>query len=262
MSFASVSNKQTILQFDIRSYFGSFRKPTFNEVLDAAKLSYPGDGSIIIKEGFGRLQGIFTVYSQSQPAVPVIKFNRKNRGVEGSEGVEIPLNPPTQHRERARDGLLITIVDADLGPNHAIPGRDFDSALGAFGAIEIGTQPQKYHKTTVGNGNRFCVIKKKEDAELPNRLEVAGKSFLIKYKNKKWFCHSCKEDHVGACTYLKELYEAKEKRKQQDITYHFVSDSSLRLAEEAGLRADISVMSGATLGQLANAAEDDDEPTT
>ena len=259
MSFASVTDKQTILQFDLRPYFGSFRKPAFNDILNSARLSYPGDGSLIVKEGFGRLQGIYTIYSQSTPAEPVLKFSRRNRGMEGSEVVSVPLSPPTQHRERARDGLLITIVDADLGPNHAIPGRDFDSALGAFGAIEIGTQPQKYHKTTVGNGNRFCVIKKRDDAVLPNRLEVCGQSFLIKYKNKKWLCNSCKEEHVGACPYLKELYAAREKRAQQEIRHHIVSDSSLRLAEEAGVRADISVMSGATLGQLANAVEDDDD---
>lgn len=259
MSYASVANKQTALQFDIRHFFGSFRKPNLNEILNAVKASYPDDGSVVIKEGLGRFMGIFTIYAQSTPPEPVIKLSRKRRGTEGSEVIEIPLNLPSQHRARTRDDLLITIVDADLGSNHDIPGRDFDSALGVFGSIEVGTQPQKYRGSSVGNGNRYCVIKKKEDTELPNRLEVSGKSFLIKYRGKKWFCQSCKEDHVGACPYLKELYDARDKRNNQVITHHIVSDSSLRLAEEAGIRADISVMSGATLGQLTNAVEDDDD---
>ena len=258
MNFSTVAATQTELQFDIRNSFNSFQRPKFLDILNSVKNAYPGDGGIIVTEGTRDQLGIYTVFSSSQPVESFIKLSRKISET-NYETVNIPLTPPIQRGERSRDGLLITIVEADLGENHAIPGREFDAALEAFGHIEVYTESQKYKGSSIFNGNRYCVIKKNPDTELPNRLEVRNKSFLIKYKNKKWMCSSCKEEHTGACPYRKRLFEARDKRKTIPITHHIVSDSSLRLAEQSGLCADISCMSGATVGQLVNAVSDDDE---
>ena len=256
-SYAQSASSQTVLQFDLRGHFNSFQRPSFNDIIKSAKVAYPNDGGLIVKEKSGRLLGIFTIYSQSAPKEHLLRFSKKKRDSEVVETVEIPLTPPMQRRERERDGLLVTIVDADIGTAHSIPGRDFDSALGEYGSIERGTQSQTYRESSVFNGNRFAVIKKNEEKDLPNRLTVGEHSFLIKYKNKKWLCHSCKEEHIGACPYLQELYATKERRRLRAISHHVCSDSSLRYAEQTGLRADISVFSGATVGQLANVLQDD-----
>jgi len=260
IDFSTVAATQTQFQFDVRPYFNSFKRPALPEVLDSVRLAFPDDGGVICKEGIGRFLGIYKIWSTSVPPEPTVKFSRRrNIGTEGMEVISIPLTPPEQHRERSRDGLLITIVDADLGKNHALSGRAFDSALQVYGSIELETQPQKYKGTSIHNGNRFCVIKRNNEKELPDRLLVNGVLFLIKYQGKRWACHSCKEEHVGPCPYRQMLYAARDKRKSSVIAHHVVSDSTLRYAEQSGLRADISVMSGATLGQLANAVDNDEE---
>lgn len=40
------------------------------------------------------------------------------------------------------------------------------------------------------------------------------------------------------------------------VETHIISDSTLRHAEQAGLKADVTCMSGATKGQLATAVEE------
>ena len=260
MDFSAAAAAPSHFQFDIRPHFNSFKRPTFIDVLNSVRAAFPDDGSLVVREGFGRMLGLFNVFASSQPTELFIKFSRlKSFDSADLEVISIPLTPPEQHRVRARDGLLITIVDADLDANRAIPGRLFDSALEAYGTIEVGTQSQKYRGSKIYNGNRCCVIKKNESKELPDRLSVGDNSFLIKYKGKQWNCQSCKEMHIGPCPYKKALYAARDKRNEAQICHHVVSDSTLRYADQSGLLADVSVVSGATIGQLANAVDNDDD---
>ena len=257
MDFSAAASAQTTMQFDVRSYFNSFQRPPFIDILNAVRDVFPNDGGIVVREGYGGRLGLYTVFSNSQPTENFVNLQRRRRGQSGHDIVKIPLSAPMPHRERSRDGLLITIVDANLGPDRAIPGSEFDAALEAFGSIERYTEVQKYRETNFLNGNRYCVITRDPEKELPNRLAVRDKTYLIKYKDKKWSCSSCAVEHVGACPYRKKIFEARDKRKNLDITHHLVSDSSLRLAEESGLCAEISCMSGATVGQLANAVDEE-----
>ena len=260
MDFSAAAAAPSHFQFDIRPYFNSFKRPSFNDVLNSVKVAFPDDGSVVVREGVGRFLGLFDVFPTSQPSETVIKFSRqKSFDSADLEVISIPLTPPVQRRARARDGLLITIVDADLNANRALPGRMFDSALEAYGKIEVGTESQRYKGTQINNGNRFCVIKKRENVDLPDRILVGGTSFLIKYWGKQWNCQSCKETHIGPCPYKKALYAARDKRNEAEICHHVVSDSTLRYADQSGLLADVSVMSGATIGQLANAVDNDDD---
>ena len=259
MDFAATASVQTQFELDVRGYFSSFKRPSFTDILKAVLLAFPGDGGVLVREGVGRLNGTYKIFTTSQPPEPVVKLLRKKMGQEGTEVISVPLTPPTQHRARARDGLLITIVDADYGPNHALLGKAFDAVLGEYGSIERATESQKYKGTSVHNGNRFCVIKPHTGKELPDRIMVNEISFLVKYSGKKWNCSSCKTEHVGPCPYKKMLYAARDKRNASNISHHVVSDSTLRHADQSGVRADISVMSGATLGQLANAVATDDD---
>lgn len=106
------------------------------------------------------------------------------------------------------------------------------------------------------NGNRMIVIDR-NDKLLPNRLVIQDKSHLLKYRVKVWFCHTCSENHVGSCPYLKQFYEALDAKKKMTVTHHIIADSTLCLAEQVGIKADITCMSGATAGQLVTACEED-----
>ena len=63
----------------------------------------------------------------------------------------------------------------------------------------------------------------------------------------------CQSEHVGPCESLQAFYAAKEAREKEPIHVKVLSDSTLRRAEQIGLRADILCMSGAGVGHLANA---------
>ena len=78
-----------------------------------------------------------------------------------------------------------------------------------------------------------------------------------RYKGQKWRCGQCGIDHVGGCEKLKEFYAAEDLRKKDVIDMKLLSDSTLRHAEQVGLRADVLCMSGAGIGHLANALRDD-----
>ena len=170
--------------------------------------------------------------------------------------VSIPLRDPSSPGAERREGTLVTIVEADLGPAHAIPGREFDSAMGLYGEVVMNTKPQMNKNTMLLNGNRMCVVDTKNSSNpLPNRLIIGDQSFLLKYKGKRWYCSSCSTEHVGACPYLKRFYELLDEKKNMRVETCILADSTLRLAEHVGLKADITCMPGATVGQLAQAVD-------
>ena len=103
----------------------------------------------------------------------------------------------------------------------------------------------------------MCVVDTTDSKiPLPDRVLVNERRFLIKYKGKKWFCHSCATEHVGACPYQKEFYQALEAKKAVKVKHIMLADSTLRHADHVGLRADVMCMPGATVGQLATALEE------
>jgi len=241
---------------DIRPFFNAFQAPEFNVILKNARKSYPNDPNLVVRELSGRGLGVFKIISSTEPDLDHIKFQRKKRWAAGDESISIPLTLPREGRGERREGLLITIVDAALENTLSIPARVFNSALAEFGEVVMSTKPQKYKDSDVMNGNRMIVVDRNEKP-LPDRLVIDDKSFLLKYRGKVWFCQTCVENHIGSCPYLKQFYEALDAKKKLKISHHIIADSSLRLAEQVGIKANITCMSGATAGQLATAVEED-----
>ena len=64
-------------------------------------------------------------------------------------------------------------------------------------------------------------------------------------------------NHVGPCPFLQAFYAATDARSKEQIDLKVVSDSSLRLAEQVSLRADVLCMSGGGLGHLVTVLRDD-----
>ena len=97
MDFAATASVQTQFELDVRGYFSSFKRPSFTDILKAVLLAFPGDGGVLVREGVGRLNGTYKIFTTSQPPEPVVKLLRKKMGQEGTEVISVPLTPPTQH---------------------------------------------------------------------------------------------------------------------------------------------------------------------
>ena len=255
-SFADAASKLQMKQIDIRPYFNGNQAPSFEKILKSVRKAYPEDPALRLRPLTGKGQGIFNIISTSLNIKEHVNFQRKKRFEDGEETVSIPIKSPGLHRSERQEGLLVTIVDADMVDSHSIPGRDFDAVFKEYGQILKATQQQKYRESDVMNGNRFVVLDRNEK-ELPDRITVAEKSFLIKYRGKKWFCSSCQATHVGPCPYLTELYATMDLKKKMTIDHHIWADSTLRHTEQSGLKAKVTCMTGATAGQLATAVEED-----
>lgn len=253
MSYADATTKQIDYWLDIREHFNAYEEPSFELFGAAARAIFKDDPKLIVKPMTGPLQGVYRVVSTSTPSENFITLNRIDRTSGATEGVVIPLSTSSPARKSQRGDLLVTIVDADMGSAAGISGRDFDTAFAEFGRVIVPTKPQRYQNTSILNGNRYIVMD--INAKVPNRLDINGHSFLLKYKGKKWYCSSCNEEHVGACKYLQTFYALKDKKAQAHLTTTIIGDSSLRLVENVGLLADVACMSGASAGQLVTAVE-------
>ena len=161
-----------------------------------------------------------------------------------------------------RSGTLVTFVQATVGDLADATNEAFDEAIGAFGTVVKPTQSQNFRGSNVMNGNRYCVVDAGEKT-IPGTIMVLNiqtqrkVAVHLRYKGHQWWCRRCDEYHVGVCEYLKKFHEALEIREEEMITAKIMSDSTLRLAESVGLRADVLCMSGGGVGHLANAVRDD-----
>ena len=256
LSYADVAAVQTLFKVDLRPYFNFYEAPDGNVVGAAVRAVFPDDPALIVKPMTGRMEGCYRIAATTPPKCKQLQFTRTKIVGEGLETVAIPLQDHDGQGGARKDGTLVTIVDGDLGTAHRIPNQMFNQVMAAYGDVVMATKPQTDKSTNMFNGNRMCVVDTKNSTnKLPNRIIVNNESFLIKYRGKTWFCSNCQVEHTGACSYLKEFYEALNKNKDMEIQNLIISDSTLRLVENVGLKADISCMSGATIGQLATALE-------
>ena len=196
------------------------------------------------------------------------KFSITSADGKIAEPVHIRLTVPAPKYNRSnnierRQGTLVTIVRGAIGTHRAIPNSVFDKTLEEHGEIIKPTELQKLRGTSVLNGNRYCVIDTTNKGTIPDFLSLTDPTtketvqFHLRYKGQSWFCRRCDERHVGPCKTLQAFYEAKDKRAKEKINIKIASDSTLRCAEQVGLRTDIMCMPGGGLGQIANAIKDD-----
>ena len=255
MSFSSAVNTKKEFWVDIRDFFAAYEEPSFENFALATRLLYPEDPTVVIRPMKGPLEGIYKIISKSDPKRNVITLDRVDRASGVKEEVTIPLSTSSPAQKSQKDDLLVTIVDSNMGSASEIAGSVFDTAFAAIGRVVAPSRAQRFNKTSILNGNRFIIMDK--SAKIPDRLDIEGHSFLLKYRGKKWYCSSCLEDHVGPCAYLQRFHELKARKEKEDIKINVVGDSSLRLIEHVGILADVVSMSGASAGQLVTVAEND-----
>jgi len=256
-SYANATIKQFVNWLDIRGFFNFYEAPEFIYIQKAVKEIFPNDPKLIVQKMTGPMTGVFKIISLGQPVSNSVHLNRPDRTTGVAEVVTVPLSTSSPGKRSREDDLLITIVDGDVGRASSIAGRDFDETFKAFGEVVVPTKPQVYKDTSIYNGNRLIVIDRKNYAnkKIPDRLELKGQKFLLKYKGKEWMCSSCNELHKGPCPYLAEFYAQRAAKCELEVKTLVVGDSALRHVENVGLKADVACMSGACAGQLVSALE-------
>ncbi len=270
-------SRQFYLRFATRAR--PFNLPTWSEVTAKGMEHFTDPGLRCPRKRFG---AEFIYMFQLTKPVPVenqfIKFV-----INGEElSFELTLNHPferrvnhgnrnaenaTNTRER-EEGILITFQNAGLMEYDSVPSSDFDKAMAAFNLqliVSTRMQPVPGVKGSF-NGNRYCVIRIPESTlmvpeYLPVRSSVGKFNFKSTYKNQARQCDICWVKHIGQCPKRKAMFEAKEEKEKMrgdgQIESKLFSDSTLRLANSVGMKADICTMSGGGLGQVVQAALDD-----
>ena len=165
-----------------------------------------------------------------------------------------------------KDTLLITFQGANLPHSRYILSSHYDKLMKDMNLeVTKPTENQVIKDTNVLNGNKYCVIRKPDNVNLiPNDIPITegpNGHFTIRvtYFGQQRYCRRCDSMHAGKCPELEEFYRAKEEREAMQIKTKIASDSTLRHAQALGLSANVMCMSGGSLGQLANAIQDDPE---
>ena len=174
-------------------------------------------------------------------------------------------------RSNSRDNqLLLTFYKAATRDYRYLKMEQFDNAIQKdLGFIlEKPTERQKIKDTPIYNGNRYCVIRKPDNlAAIPHFFPLEDPvtkkihRISISYNGQLFNCGRCGEQHGRRCPLLEGFYAAKEERERMEmnnqIKTKIISDSTLRHADQLGIRADIMTMPGGGLGQIVQAAFDD-----
>ena len=247
-----------------------FRLPGYTEIANAA-LEYFQDPTLKVSMRRMGPEKIYRIKLKHKSA----KDGRSLKLVCNDTELTFPLltENPFKKGEKREDGILLPFQRANEDEMECIPNDVFDGEVGNF-KLEVirPTELQKVPGSPALNGNRYCVIKPPEDLNkipefLPVRNPLTKSLHNVKttYKGQARFCTRCLKKHVGECPELKAFYEALEKRNKLkedgEIVTKFMSDSTLRLVDPLGIKAEVSTMSGGGLGQIAQATIDDPENT-
>ena len=256
---------QLVLRFSLSCR--PFKLPEYPEIAFVASQHFD-DPMISVSQ---RLEGSERVYRfELNSEVP--KFGNALSFEVLGKTYNVDLQPyqPYQQRRNREMNLLLTFYGAGQKIYNNISMESFDKAIqNDLGfVLEKATERQKIRNTQIFNGNRYCVIRKPDNLALvPDFLPMQDPitkqvhNIPISYNNKIRNCGRCMAQHAGPCPQLEAFYAAKNERdrmeREKEIKTKIISDSTLRNADQLGLRADVMTMSGGGLGQIVQAAIDD-----
>ena len=249
------------LFLNLRAAVTPFELPTVEQVVEAITTAFAGDERLPVLSYRGSGLGLYPVVLSRPVAEPTSHVAWFPGSTDAGISVAFEENRTASREARSdrRPGTLVTFVQATLA---GVKNEAFDAAMGAFGEVVKPTQPQNIRGQKVMNGNRYCVVDP-GDKTIPGTIKVLDIQTQkmvpvhLRYKGQQWCCRRCDANPIGPCEYLKKFYAARDARKAEQIRTKVVSDSTLRLAETVGLRADVLCMSRGGVGHLANAVRDD-----
>ena len=257
------------LFLNLRTAFTPFELPTVEQVIQAITTAFAGDERLTVLPYQGSGLGLYRVVLSRPVADPTSQVEWFPGSTDASISIAFKENQTASREARSdrRPSTFVTFVQATLGALAGVKNKAFDMAMGAFGEVVKPTQPRNIRGQKVMNGNRYCVVDP-GDNTIPDTIKVLDINTQkmvpvhLRYKGQQWWCRRCDAYHIGPCEYLKKFYAARDAQKAEQIRTKVVSDSTLRLAETVGLRADVLCMSGGGgggggVGHLANAVRDD-----
>ena len=249
-------------------HFTPWNIPTPAVLINTLRAKFPTDDFLTVVPMRGAEQGNYKVVV-SEPIPEVDLFVQVM--VEKTK-VDLPLITDTEYLAHKRggmgnsraEGLLITLYNCTHGPLHDVTNACIDRVLAAHGVVTRPTEYQRNTGTQVWNGNRFCVLNQPKPELIPDFISVQDPKkpdnffrIYLGFKGKLRMCSRCLKKHANQCPELLEFYNRKDARKETTITSKFLSDSTLRYADETGLSSDITCMSGARIGNITHAILDD-----
>ncbi len=269
------------VELDTTTCYTCYGVPSKSHVLHALRLSYGGDLTKKPKALGGHNAGVWRIETDNihlYENKPFLTYGGKNIGslsireeerVVGGDGRIIT------KRYKEKNELLITLWNANTEEfkdvsNEMLIERIVSMGLGS---IKKGPTPQLHSGTDMMNGNKYFVLQN----ITPDQHDKICNSFdfmdaqsrplprmWLNYAGKKRKCFFCGEFHDQGCK-LQELARKLERERDEVKSTHkglpikTYSDSTMRYARAASLASDIDAMSGATTGNLLNAARIDED---
>ena len=285
-----ISSTQYI-ELDPTYYHFIRRLPKEAEIIRAVMETFREDDTKNLVRQFGRNDGLYvietdnpemyaqvdTLFYQGQP---LAKVSMKVEEVVIESGV-----PKKSHSYVDRDGnklsgkkkneLLITLKRANTKGFRHITDDDIYTKIITMdiGKVKKALTPQHYLDSVLPNGNKYFVLSHLKDGDI-DRLppsfdfrDPGGRGVLkmyLSYRGKKWRCSFCSKFHEGDCELKNKIREMEEERDNiKNMLGHFASKtyatSIMRYAVQNAVASDIDAMSGATIGNLINSIEVDEE---
>lgn len=249
---------------NLREHFIPWELPTLPEISASLTAKYPSDGTITVLKPKSVDMGRYRISMQINSQVP-ISIPLKASGRETMFTLQ-PIATPSTFAEVSRNsnqskGTLYTLYNCTQGPWSDIDNKYFDDIMSQYGTLTKPVEHQKHKGQTTYNGNRYCVME--TDKAVPDQIPIpdpANKelTYMVRvgYRGKQYYCGRCQLYHVGNCPSKEEFYKEKQYKASQTINTQIFADSTLRHADDTGLSANITCMSGGRLGQISHMIND------
>ena len=179
---------------------------------------------------------------------------------------EIELEEPNNHRPEGtnnsyQNGTLITIQGACENGLEEESNEDITEYFSEYGVVVKEAWLSTYKGSKQLNGNRSLVVELTPDLSIPRTVFYVGPHTEIKgklkvfYKGQPYHCFKCDTTHERICP-KKSRRKGKKEEERLDREVKnktlIMSDSTLRMANQKAMNADIICISGGRIGHINN----------
>ena len=212
-------------------------------------------------------KGIFTIKLWDREKAEKLKGQKVEYFYEGEKSkksVKVAITEKSRYH-KYNNPKYITIMGFDRSPGELLTNEKMDNIMLQFGDIIDPTQDvYAEHFLT---GKKKIRLDLNKEIHIPRDFHVqveseSGRSLTVTlrvyYKDQPYHCKSCVEKHIGDCP--KRIAEKEEKQrikkvKEENTHTVLIGDSNFRCANENGLMANVTAVTGAKLGHVCNQLE-------
>lgn len=220
-------------------------------------------------------KGVFIIKTFSERDTNIIKNSYVTYYYGPNESKSVKVHPilmePYKFYQNAKWVTIIGVEDSGL---RLAENTKIDEWLTQFGKIIVPTHDDKI-KLGLFNGNKKARIDLKTDVNIPrfqevtlnvtdpesNEIKAATGRVKVYYRDQPVHCRRCDIDHTSKCPVMireEELAKEEEKVRQSEINSIIIGDSNMRHYNEKALNAHTNSSSGAKIGHVVNAFNEND----